>query len=393
MTAFVLTCANGDILHYGVPGQQKGIRNYQNEDGSYKPGAEGRYDPEYIPTGRRRRAVQPEPMTKIHRTETPPPAPGTEYVDNKIDKSNIRQYEEEAAKRKKRAMILIGVGVAVLGAGCAYGLYKKSKQNGDTIIKAGQDIYRVAVDSEESLHDKFYATIDKGDAVKYKNIYRQQLYNNIKAGFYKGTSVEQKIMRNRSEIKVAGMDSCKKIYDELKAKDSMFGRIFSTTDYDTFNRNFMMDLQAKNAGVENEVKKFTDEIRNRGYGGFVDVNDAKYSGYNAVQPIVFLGQQSNIDVVAKKTLKENGAAYIGGLLKLNLESNAKNLAIGAAALGIYTNAKANKMTKSNEKEQQKLTPAKIARIEALSDSGMSIEKIAKRLGVSSSTVYTYLKNG
>lgn len=34
---------SGELRHYGVKGQERGVRNYQNEDGSYKPGAEGRY--------------------------------------------------------------------------------------------------------------------------------------------------------------------------------------------------------------------------------------------------------------------------------------------------------------------------------------------------------------
>ena len=31
------------IAHHGIKGQKWGVRRYQNEDGSYKPGAEGRY--------------------------------------------------------------------------------------------------------------------------------------------------------------------------------------------------------------------------------------------------------------------------------------------------------------------------------------------------------------
>lgn len=39
-----------ELYHWRTKGSKNGIRLYQNEDGSYKPGAEGRYDPE--PTGR-----------------------------------------------------------------------------------------------------------------------------------------------------------------------------------------------------------------------------------------------------------------------------------------------------------------------------------------------------
>lgn len=36
-------CDYNSIYHHGVKGQKWGRRRYQNEDGSYKPGAEGRY--------------------------------------------------------------------------------------------------------------------------------------------------------------------------------------------------------------------------------------------------------------------------------------------------------------------------------------------------------------
>lgn len=40
-----------ELYHYGTIGMHWGKRNYQNEDGSYKPGAEGRY---YTPVSKRR---------------------------------------------------------------------------------------------------------------------------------------------------------------------------------------------------------------------------------------------------------------------------------------------------------------------------------------------------
>ena len=35
---------NNELYHFGVKGQKWGQRRYQNPDGSYKSGAEGRYD-------------------------------------------------------------------------------------------------------------------------------------------------------------------------------------------------------------------------------------------------------------------------------------------------------------------------------------------------------------
>lgn len=48
MTQYIIHRDN-ELIHYGVPGTKWGIRRYQNKDGSYKPGAEGRY---YTPVGK-----------------------------------------------------------------------------------------------------------------------------------------------------------------------------------------------------------------------------------------------------------------------------------------------------------------------------------------------------
>ena len=42
MTEYIIH-RDDELKHYGVPGTKWGIRRYQNPDGSYKPGAEGRY--------------------------------------------------------------------------------------------------------------------------------------------------------------------------------------------------------------------------------------------------------------------------------------------------------------------------------------------------------------
>ena len=41
----VVKTSNEELMHYGVEGQKWGVRRYQNEDGSYKAGADGRYAP------------------------------------------------------------------------------------------------------------------------------------------------------------------------------------------------------------------------------------------------------------------------------------------------------------------------------------------------------------
>lgn len=42
MTQYIIH-RDDELAHFGVKGMRWGVRRYQNEDGSYKPGADGRY--------------------------------------------------------------------------------------------------------------------------------------------------------------------------------------------------------------------------------------------------------------------------------------------------------------------------------------------------------------
>ena len=56
-----------ELYHHGVKGQKWGIRNYQNEDGSYKPGAEGRYDP--VSTANRKLGAAKESLKGLRKEQ------------------------------------------------------------------------------------------------------------------------------------------------------------------------------------------------------------------------------------------------------------------------------------------------------------------------------------
>lgn len=49
MNNYLIHREEPELMHFGVKGAKWGIRRYQNEDGSYKPGAEGRYAPDGKP--------------------------------------------------------------------------------------------------------------------------------------------------------------------------------------------------------------------------------------------------------------------------------------------------------------------------------------------------------
>lgn len=114
------------LAHHGILGQKWGIRRYQNEDGSYKPGARGRYD--------QAKANYKEAKKQYSR-------------DVKNAKKEYKQSDEYKAKQKETAKkVAIGAAAIAGTALAAYGAYKLndvvlnkafevSKQRGEASIK------------------------------------------------------------------------------------------------------------------------------------------------------------------------------------------------------------------------------------------------------------------
>lgn len=139
------------LAHHGVKGQKWGTRRYQNEDGSYKSGAEGRYDPE--PSGNRHK-----PTRKEFKAE---------YKAAKKEYKADKKAERNAKIKKAIGYGLAGAAVAGVAA---YGISKAMKSGAARIAAAeGMKQYGKLIDDgvinlREGL-SKSDAMMNRGKAV------------------------------------------------------------------------------------------------------------------------------------------------------------------------------------------------------------------------------------
>lgn len=108
------------LIHYGTPGMKWGVRRYQNEDGSYKSGAKGRYTESTVnrhanrlkarAAGNRRQAEMYKAEGKIRKSNkytnkariNDIKAKAAQNQTDKNVKSNqsVRNYQEQTSKGK-----------------------------------------------------------------------------------------------------------------------------------------------------------------------------------------------------------------------------------------------------------------------------------------------------
>ena len=63
-------------------------------------------------------------------------------------------------------------------------------------------------------------------------------------------------------------------------------------------------LRSHNDNLNSSYNKMYDALKKKGYSGFIDINDRKYSGYNSKRPTV---------IIDPDAIKRKGEAAISGL--------------------------------------------------------------------------------
>lgn len=360
---YYILSADGELYHHGIKGQKWGVRRYQRKDGSLTAAGKKRYydTPElnaqktdmksaratyessrkayekvanrykYVPTSKNRVAML-DAKAELTANKAAYKNAKLKYRTNKEaariqdkgiefkKKSKHRLKLEEqykqlgmtdeqaqaAANNRIRTEKILAASAALTVTGCAaYIAVKHRKNKIDGVIKAGETMQRIEkYDTGGKLHDVFYASNTEKDNKRYEKLF----------GFAMKQQTGHAYMMNlesSADIKVASLDKCRKTFQDLYKNDTDFNQLVQAyvpdidsmskrKQYDYFNRALvnMHDSRAS--------EKFYNKLKDAGYGAIRDVNDMKFSGYHAKNPLIVFGNsRGNIMVRSVREITEN----------------------------------------------------------------------------------------
>lgn len=331
---------HAELYHFGIKGQKWGVRRYQNKDGSLTNAGKKRYN------------VLGEKLEK--------------HKQHLIDKYKAQGKSDEEAvkaaeKRIKIETAMVGAAALTIAAAGVYAANKAIRDRTDQIIKAGETLQRVEMqDTGGKLHDSFFVS---------KGAHDNKRYSNMLGPMRKINTGQAYLMKLQAEgdIRVASNKKAAKVFGDLYKNDPEFrkqtenyvgkhfaGRNFvlnknNLSDrnirkmYDNFNSNIIVARDEDGIDISS---KFYNRLKAEGYGAIQDINDMKYSGYNAKNPlIIFDNSKSNIMVKSVREMTgretsvgrlaiEYGKAKVEGTMKDMASVKVATLASGAAALTI-----------------------------------------------------------
>lgn len=271
------------------------------------------------------------------------------YLDKGYSKSDAEFKAYSELKTKKFLKVVGGLTLATVAA---YGGYKIYDHNVDKVIKSGKMLQNLS-NNTDGLRDSFYATGNKRDNFKYKGLFGSFLKAN------ENESVIQKNIKVLSNIKQASPKNAQKTLSEIVSKDKEFTSALTKYFLDNSSEDSMLAYgdtykkayqTLKNGKVDKNVyecmnralvdhsesmskisERFYKELTKKGYNAIRDVNDQKYSGYNAINPmIIFTKDKIKIDNIKKLSDKDINKHLVGEYTLQFTNELAKN---GALAIG------------------------------------------------------------
>lgn len=352
----MITYETNYLAHHGILGMKWGVRRYQNKDGSLTP------------EGRRRSGTKERKKSK-HRTNLE-----QKYMSQGYSRETAEKMANNRIRLEKTLAVIGGVTLAGVATVAAYKIgkniaRKKINENG-TVISVGESLHRISITDKSSGDHDFYAVPgrDKMDVRKYKGLlgYQRTMGNGVA---YKSKIDVVKDIKVPSQKEAE--NTFKKLYDtdesfraladktirsrEIKDKWLALRGITypKQTMYEKFNRSF---VDHEDPDVVSAHKRFFDALKSKGFGAVLDVNDQKFSGYNAKAPVVVFDK----DAVSRGVASKLGIGNIAGNMAIDrLAERGHTLAIGGGLLGTavavkkYSNTNEDLIKEDKKKKRRK----------------------------------------
>lgn len=272
------------LYHHGIKGQKWGVRRFQKKDGSLTSAGKKRY--------RDDQSQQPKQSR----------------YDKLYSKYKTLGYDDDQARKaakgkiaSERALMVVG-GVAVAAA-VGYGIYRYNDVTKDRIIKPEQvmqTVHKGDISDRIAPGSPFFASYTKKD----NTIYASRVFSH----FGKDSNVTQ--FYTKDGIKAASEKTGRKIFDELCATNpevaeyskrmGHFGqgrKAYERFNYSLVLRNDSPTAQKMGVGDLDHDKVhniFYNELKKRGYGAVIDVNDQRREGFTFNPVIVFDDQIKHV---------------------------------------------------------------------------------------------------
>lgn len=350
---------NGELYHHGIKGMKWGVRRYQKKDGTLTSAGKKRYsdDPaigalksdtrvakknmkiaekaynkalnksSYMPTKKNTEEAEKAlkaytesknayKNTKLKYTTDKEVARikdrGVEFKDKskhrlkleeQYKKLGMTDEEAQAAanKRIRTEKILVASAAVTVTACAAYAANKEMRRRIDTVIKAGEKMQRIEMkDTGGKLYDAFYVAKGDKDMKRYEKMLgyaRQQ---------QAGKAYMMKLEAAK-DIKVASQRNAAKVFVDMYNNDAEFrksvgsgyGDKLSSRNAKKAYEGFNRALTAFEHKPDSPDTRFYNKLKKLGYGAIQDVNDMKYSGYGAKNPLIVFDNSNNKNVMVK----------------------------------------------------------------------------------------------
>jgi len=192
--------------------------------------------------------------------------------------------------------------------------------------------------------DVFGRTLKKGtvlDSVNGINVMKLKANNNVKIASNKAAGdVFRDLYKKDKDFK--------KYADQVHENANAWRWKPIKDKYDTFNMG-LVGRNGPDASAKKNIDKFYNGLKKKGYDGILDLNDKKYSGYGAKNPVVLFDYknvgQSSVKKLSEQTVnREYPQVYNNLLLKAKAKNYIKNPrnqinALAGVAVGAIANRK------------------------------------------------------